>query len=196
MEYVKVETHGNVNDASLCFVSSGPEGMLKGDTRMCQGLAARKLMPSPAVIRLRDEYPGIKLAGFIGNLPGYLIFNSIGRSIIEQHCARQKIEYLPFDLINHKGRLHSSDYCIVNPLAGFDALNLEASVIDRSPDGGKILDISRIVLDSTKLASAPPLFRLVQKPIVYVMSQALIEALKTAKVNNIAYRPLLQQASQ
>ena len=193
MDYVRVETTGNLNNARLCIISTGPEGMARGDTRMAVGLAARKLMPSPARIRLQSKYRGLQLAGFIGNTPGYLIFNSIGRAIIEKACVGQKIEYLPFELINHKGRVHSTDYAMINPVGGFDALNEEASTISRAATDGRILDVPVIVLDTRKLEDAPPLFRLAQKPTVYVMSEALIDEFKAAKVDNLAYRHLPQR---
>lgn len=194
MEYLQALTHGNLNDTSLCFISSPPEGMGKGDWRMTLGERARRLVPVPTRIRLQDMHPGTKLPGFIGNTPGYLIFNAKGRAIIEAHSPGQKIEFLPFELINHKGRLHSADYCIVNPIGGFDALNVHASTLRRSAKDGSITGVTNIVLDSQKLQTAPALFRLAQKTIVYILNRELFEALKAAGVNNLACRVLPQQA--
>jgi hypothetical protein len=194
LEYFEALTHGDLNDDSLCYIGVGPEGMTKGDGRMSIGTAGRKLMPVPAHIRLQDKHLGLKLPGFIGNSMNYLIFNAAGRALIEQNCAGQRIEYLPFDLINHKGRVHSSDYAIINPLAKIDVLNEVASTIARSADDGRILNVSKVVLDPDKLVNAPHLFRLVQKPVIYLMSQQLIDALKAAGVNNLAYKAVPQQA--
>ncbi len=152
---------------------------------MSLGKAARKLFPANARIQLREEHPGIKLPGFIGNRPGYLIFSRRAKEIIEKLSEGQKIEYLNFSLINHKGHVHSNDYFIINPVGGFDALNVKASEIIRADDDGRVLDVPTIVLDSTKLERAPHLFRLGQKPIVYLISAALRAALVEANVTNL-----------
>ena len=193
MNFYSLETGGDLNDPALCFIAQPPEGMTRGNQRMGLGKPVRKLFPQNAQIRLLEEHPGIKLPGYLGNQPGYLIFSSAGRAVIQRLCPKQKIEYLNFTLVNHKGRVHSTDYCIVNPLGSFDALNEIASTIKYAQDDGRILSVAEVVLDSVKLENAPHLFRLKHKPILYVLSQALRDAFAEANVSNIVCRPLPAQ---
>ncbi len=193
MNFYSLETSGDLNDPSFCYIAQPPEGMIRGEARMGLGKPVRKLFPENAQIRLLEEHPGIQLPGYVGNQPGYLIFSSAGRTIIQRLCPKQKIEYLSFTLINHKGRVHSTDYCIVNPLGDFDALNEVASTIRYAHDDGRILSVAKVVLDPVKLKDAPHLFRLEHKPTLYVLSQTLRNALAESNVSNIVYRPLSVQ---
>src|SRR4051812_3784044 len=99
MDYLSIVTTGDVNDDSVCYVAKPPEGMERHAYRLVLGNAARKLMPSPARIRLEDRYPGIKLPGYIGSSNGFLIFSSAACAIIRRFCPKARIEYFPFELI-------------------------------------------------------------------------------------------------
>ena len=69
-----------------------------------------------------------------------------------------ELEVFPFTLINHKGRVHSRDYVFLNPLGTFDCLNMKLTQCKRY-SSGKIMKITKFVLDRDKIAKAPDLFR-------------------------------------
>lgn len=97
---------------------------------------------------------------------------------------------MPLAIYNHKGRLASSDYFIVNPLGTVDALDLERSQIEWL--GSDIVEIEKRVLDPEKLKGAPDLFRLKEEPSAYVISQRLIAKLTPPPPTNFYVQRLEQ----
>ena len=65
-----------------------------------------------------QKNPGVKLPSLIGNTISYLIVNAEMKDTIIEYCPEDEvdIEILPFTLINHKKRVHSKDYWIINPI--------------------------------------------------------------------------------
>src|SRR5207302_1272588 len=107
--------------------------------------------------------PGIKLASLLGNTQSYLIVNTEVKNVIVEHCTLSELEVLPFTLYNHKKRIHSSDYWIVNPIGYLDCVNRAASNIRYlSTDPTKIVAVRKFVLDTKRLENAPDLFRVVE----------------------------------
>ncbi|MBW2737453.1 MAG: hypothetical protein JRE64_01115 [Deltaproteobacteria bacterium] len=195
MDFFLLSTTGDLNDHSLCMVEDPPDGMGLQDYRMSLGERAVLHYPENARIYLREENPGIKLAGILGNTKGYLLGSSKAKEIIEEHCRNSEIEYLPFDLYNHKKRLHSKDYFFINPIGGFDCLNEDASEIEYDPDG-EVITIEEFVIDPKKLSNAPDLFRIDKDPIEYIISKRLAEALRDGGVTNVGGHKLRIQAGK
>jgi len=184
MDYFLLNTAGDLNDESLCLITDEPEGMGGGGYRMGRGRVAKDHYPTNAKIYLNDENPGIKLSGMIGNTCGFFIVNSDARKIIEKLCADSEIEYLPFSLYNHKKRVHSNDYCFVNPIGGLDCLNEKASGITYDEDD-EVEDIEEFVLDSGKVKNFPHLFRIDKERSEYVISGQLLTGLTENAITNV-----------
>lgn len=184
MDYFLFETTGNLNDESLCLIEDCPEGLEKKDYTLQLGQPCLPYFPESAVIRLREENRGIKLTHIIGNTKSYFIGSKLVKEIIELHCPNQNIEYLPFTLYNHKSRVHSTDYFIINPIGGFDCLNLAASGAVYSNKDGRLLTLKNYVLDTNKIKKAPHLFRIDVESYNYVVSEALAQAFVDGGVTN------------
>lgn len=184
MDYFLVKTTGDLNDESLCLIEDCPEGLEKKDYTLKLGQPCLPYYPENAIIRLREENRGIKLKSIIGNTKNYLIGSTLVKDIIQRHCPDQNIEYLPFTLYNHKNRVHSADYFIINPIGGFDSINIEASDPIYSPKDGRLLTVEKYVLDSKKIEKAPHFFRVDIEPCNYVVSRVLGQALVDGGVTN------------
>jgi hypothetical protein len=111
--------------------------------------------------------------------------------VVRKHCKDQRIEYLPFTLINHKGRIHSTDYFIVNPIGALDCLDKQASTIEYMEDG-RIIAVISYVLDPNKLTDAPDLFRIKEWPRKYVISERLASAFTESNFTNIILQEIPQ----
>lgn len=189
MEYLRLETEGNLEDDSLCLIDDPPEGMGIYDFKLCLGEAAQGYFPDDARISLRDVNPGIRLAGLLGNLRGFLIISREAKEIIQELCPDQNIEFFSFTLYNHKNKVHTRDYYFVNPIGGFDCVSEEESEIQYASDG-YILVIEELVLSKTKLRNAPHLFRIDKDMSTYVISETLRDAWKNRGITNIVTTPL------
>lgn len=192
MDFFRLNTAGDLNDASLCLVDAPPEGMEEQDFRMSVGRPVGEHYPDDAKIYLKDEHPGIKLAGLLGNTKGYFLASKTAQEVIEEMCDGIEIEFLPFTLYNQKRRVHSKDYVFINPIGGFDCLNEKASGVVYDKEGD-VLKVKQYILDPKKIAKAPHLFRIAQDPIEYVISKALGETLSKRGVTNVRAVPLKVQ---
>lgn len=184
MKYYRISCTGDLGDSSLCLVEDPPEGMGLEHFYMAGGDRAAPFFPKDAKVYLREENPGIKLAGILGNTVGYLIGNAQAKAIIEKHSKGQEIEFLPFTLYNQKRRMHSKDYFFINPIGTFDCLDEKASGAKYDEDG-EIVTTEKFVLDAKKVQKAPNIFRMGKVPTEYVMSFTLAQALKAGGVTNV-----------
>jgi len=160
---------------------------------MAEGESIIDEWPEHARLDMDKSEPGIRLADLIGNTQSYLILSKRVKEVIESMIPKD-VEYLPVEIFNHKGRLASKDYFIVNPIGAVDCLHLKKSkIIYDEPGSDEIIDIDEFVLDKKKLKNVPHLFRIKEDPGEYVMSQALALEFKKHQFTNI-YSWELEQA--
>lgn len=182
MKYFLIETLGNLDDPRLCILDSPPKGLGVKYYRMMKGKKISDDYPNDAKIFMSDKYMGIKLSSMIGNTNSYLIVSLEMKEVIEMHC-KAEVEYLPFTLYNHKKRVHSTDYFIVNPIGAIDCLNHKASQIEYLRD--RIVGIDKFVLDSKMLETAPALFRVNEDPTQYIINEELAKAFELSGFTNV-----------
>jgi len=187
MRYFRLHLLGNTDDDSLAFVREAPAGL--GLYRYCMRRGERigNRYPRDAKVYLDKRSPGIKLGSVLGNTLSYFMVNTAMKDVIVATCSCE-IEQLPFTLYNHKRRIHSKDYWILNPIGTFDCVNREASDI-RYLDASKkdIVGVRKLVFDTNKMADAPDLFRVPEEPAVLFMSERLATALKPLRPTNIIF---------
>lgn len=186
MRFFRLNTMGDAQNRKLAFIDQVPDGLEGFDYKMALGEAIGEQYPEEAEIYLQPESPGIKLAPLIGNTLSYLIVNSEIKELIARHTT-DEIEYLSFTLYNHKNRVHSTDYWIINPIGTHDCLNRQASEIrfvDSNP-ANAVVAVRKYVLDPQKLEGAPDLFRIPEAPKEYFVSETLARALHTGRYENV-----------
>jgi hypothetical protein len=144
--------------------------------RAAVGKSVVDVWPSDAAMQPHEENPGVKLTSLVSNTFSYLIVDSALKNAILQHCTDLPLEVLSFTLLDHRGRMHSKDYVVLNPLGDRDVVDKTASEIDYS--GDQVAGIVKLVLDPEKLESAPALFRLTQKRQLLIVNQALADAIR------------------
>lgn len=184
MPFYRFDTLGDPNDERLCFLGDVVKGIEADDYRFRKGKPVAQIYPKNAKLFMSKEYPGVRLTSHLGNMKGMIVASKELRQAIEKHCSGADIEYLPFTLIDHKRRAYSTDYCIVNPIGGFDCVDTKASKITYNTSG-KVSFVDELVLDPRKVARAPQLFRVDIYPSLYVMGSALVDELRSAKLTNV-----------
>jgi hypothetical protein len=124
------------------------------------------------------EFPDdLKLGDSIKNSGGYLVISKRLKEALEPAVA-DAVEYLPVRIINHKGRLASAAYFIANPLAIYDAIDLEKSTVKWNHiNTDAITSISKLVLDGERLPRETSMFRLKAFERRVVLSRALADSL-------------------
>jgi hypothetical protein len=188
MDYFFIDTLGNAADTSLCLLDSAPEDIGLKYYKMARGDRIGADFPTDAEIYMSDDFPGIKLSSLLGNTKSYLICSTALKDLLLGHCPQCDIECLPFTLYNHKRRKASDDYWIVNPIGVVDVTDPRESVIEFFQ--GKVVSVTRYVLDPAKLVGAPPLFRPRELPNEYVINSDLADAIQKAGMTNVILNPI------
>jgi hypothetical protein len=99
------------------------------------------------------------------------------RGVLE--TTQTPMECLPFTLFDHRRRVASRDYFIINPLGTFDCLNTSKSEIVYSDDPpGEVVAVRKHVLDPRKVGAAPDIFRVKEEPEMIVISARLATQIK------------------
>lgn len=188
MKIFYIDTLGDLRDQSLCVLDGVPEGIGLKYSFLVKGRELSDSYPENAAIRMSDDREGIKLASLIGNTNRFLIVNTKIKEIIENKSdleSKMKIEYLPVSIINHKNKVHSDDYFIINPVGYIDVVDYDLSVINYFKD--KVLSIKRLILDETKIELAPVIFRIKEDPTKYFMKDILTNAINEGDFSNIKF---------
>jgi hypothetical protein len=146
--------------------------------RIDQGESCREDFLPNSSIRMDPEWPGMQLAGVMGNVDSLLIIHTKFKEIIERFMKPQEvIEFLPLSIINHKGRVASRDYFLVNPVGTLDCLDYKKSAVDRMKDG-RVIGVDKFVLSKKKIAWEPALFRPLEAPTEYIINGKITTAFK------------------
>jgi hypothetical protein len=192
-KFFRLQNLGSLSDPDLCRIEDPPRGI--GLRKFCPALGDRAspYYPPDPRIQLREEQPGIQLSPLLGNNINYLIVSTAFKETIQAHCQGVEIEYLPFDLYDHRGRLYSRDYFIINPIGSYDCLDEATSGIEYGPEGS-VVAINHPQLHPVKVTGAPALFRVRHKPTVYIVDETLAAAIREKGFTNVRMRELQMSA--
>jgi hypothetical protein len=184
--FFKLSPLGNLNDSSLAYVADFFHDIEVKSYCPQLGEPIKPFWPQEARLSLKKPSKGVKLRSFLGNRQNMILVTKALRDIIEALCPKEKIEYLPFVLLDQRDRELSKDYFLVNPLGGIECLDKTKSKMTYSDDEPKrVLDISKYVLDRKKVEKAPELFRIGEQATDYVVSSVLLDEWKKIKATNI-----------
>lgn len=189
MRFFRLQTLGNLNDSELCLTGGPPESMEMRSYCMARGKRATPFYPTDAKVSLLQDRPGSKLSSLLGNTDRYLIVHTDMKEVIAAHCQGLEVEYLPFDLYDHRKRLYSRDYFFINPIGTHDCLDPIASGVKVGSQEG-VIHVARYVLDPKRSTHLPPLFRPKEEPSVYIVAEPLAQALREKGFTNVYLEPL------
>jgi hypothetical protein len=192
MKFFIIDTTGDVANEDYCFSDNGP-GPIIDSHDLKVGVRVADEYPDgigDVELRLGEDYPGLTLPSFIGNTDRMLVVSSEALAILQRHELGE-VEVIPFKLINHKGRVHSTDYVFLNPIGTFDGLDLSRTECDRRKNG-TIRTITKYVLSSAKLAGLPQLFRPREMPNAYIWGQSVVDDLRKHGCTNFVFEELEQ----
>jgi len=176
MDYFHLDDCPTRDDDAVCL-DDEPEGINMSQWKIARGVAMGADYPADAQWRMSDEYPGIKLTSLLATVSNMLVVEGRLKSVLE--ATGVPIEFLPFTLYNHKKRVASRDYFIVNVLGTFDCLHYDKSEIEWFTEvPGAVVGVDKHVLDKRKLAAAPDIFRVKEDPTMIVISARLAAQIK------------------
>jgi hypothetical protein len=136
---------------------------------LLKGVPQTGRFASTALFRMSADYPrNIGLTDCLANLNDLLVASKRLKEFLE---ARKlpNLEYHPVSILDHKGRVASSEYFLVHPIHPQDCLDLKASNPRYNKiDPTMISQVQDLVIDESKIAPGVRLFRLVGfgKPLI------------------------------
>jgi len=182
LKYYRINTKPRV-DMSNCFLRNTPEETRAYTYKMSWGEPVTGRYPENAIVYMDERNPGTKLPDLIGTVRSYLIVSKKFKDVIEGLCKKIEIEYLPLSIYDHKKKLASDNYFIINPIGTIDVMNRDKA--DILYQGDDVVSIKKFIFDPEKLKDEPHLFRVKEDPAYYFISQELALELKKASISNL-----------
>jgi hypothetical protein len=158
------------------------------------GLYAGKPMsmnfPPEAMARMDKDTPKItRLADVVTGVMVPVISPKV-KAILESEGV-EGVEYLPFKIINHKGKVASNEYCLLNPLVVIDCIDTERSVLRWNLLDPEMIMSSRslVVKESALPTSRSSIFRPAHWLFKIVISKPLAELLASEGCTGLYFNP-------
>lgn len=185
MTYRHLDTLGERGNENLCIIDEWVRELPMKGWMVKEGARVLPIYPAEASIFMTETRPGLRLCSLLGTTKNMLVVSAEFRSAIENVCNNE-IEFLPFTLYDHRNRVFSRDYCIVNPIGAVDCLDLVASGVKYSTeDPTRIRRVERHVLDRRKMKDIPQLFRIAGDASEIAVGQELWKEIQARKFTNI-----------
>jgi hypothetical protein len=162
-----------VIEPQYCVIDDLPTGTNLDNVQAAnpsRGEPAAHLYPPDARVYMSPKFGGMQLADFVSNTEGLMIVHKRVKDVIAR-VNRGETEFLPLAIYNHKKRLASAEYYVINPVGTHDVLDLRESDIEW--DDGDVVNVNKMVLDPKKLKKAPDLFRPNEDPQSYIISKKI-----------------------
>lgn len=151
-----------VQDPKYCAISKRSSEM-KNHGRPARGVSMEKSYPDVLDFEMSKlvNPNGIQIADVIPNPIQYMIVTEQMKEFLEKE-ASDPIEFLPFRLLNHKGRVAANRVYVANVLGTVDCANAAKSKGTVSPfsaDKGAFFNCSVLAIDERKVPEGTKLFR-------------------------------------
>lgn len=186
MAYYEIFVTGDDQDKELAFVEQEPENLGGFGFLLAEGEPTDEIFPDePAKIYLDPYSRGLRFPSLLGNSLGYLMVCSAIKEIIARHDVAP-VEIRPVVIHNHKRRVHTSDFWVINPLATVNCLDRQHSkILYSKADPKAIVAIEEMVFLSHMIEKAPDLFRIPERRGSYFASERLLTSLQGKGFTNI-----------
>lgn len=155
--------------------------------RPARGIEMGELYTEPLTLQMASEASGIQVPDLVHNAFNYLMVSGRMRAVLEEH-ATGEIEFLPFILLDHKGKVAADDYSIANVLSQCDALDRERS--DGHLKSGRRKEFQRLLemaLDHDQIGADLNIFRVSAMRKLVIVREDLRAALEQAELTGLNF---------
>ncbi len=156
--------------------------------KLKRGVSANDDFPEDAVFRMDPDFPkDIQLPDNVRNSGGFVLVSSELKEFISPHLD-DETELLRVSIMNHKDRLASDDYYIMNPTRIIDMIDIDRSdVIWNSINPDMIASCKRLVLKNDAALPQASVFRLKFLSRRVVLTEDLAEKLVEAGFSGLKF---------
>jgi hypothetical protein len=188
MRHFVLVQDNDLDDAAV--LSTAPETIEDELFRLWEGQPLMDWFPADAVFPVSPDFPRARrLYASQANTLGLLVVSKEFRCVLEE-VGCNNIEYLPISITDHRGKLASADYCIVNALDPVDAMDREHSIYENNAlIPSRVSTLEKLVLREDRLEPQLHLFRLTNAPQFHIVSDALRRATEKKKLKGMLFVP-------
>jgi hypothetical protein len=142
---------------------------------------------------MSSKYP--KDIQLTDNLHGgsYIVISQCLKEQIATLAGASQIEFLPVVILNHKGRVASSEYFVLNPIGSVDCIDIEKSgAVWNAIDQTDISHFERLVLQNESVPAEVGMFRPTHRTRTILLRRSLAEKLSSNGFTGLHFLELAQ----
>ncbi len=158
-----------------------------------QGIEMGDLYPEDVRFQMSDDKPGLMVPDYIDNALSYTMVSERLKNILQEEVP-DGIEYLPFTLLNHRGRVAASPCYIVNILGTVDCVDTGKTEGDKNRlQPGRLRHIDILYLDEPKVPKDLKIFRIETQPKTILVRKDLKERFESENITGVEYLNLEEE---
>jgi hypothetical protein len=177
-------------EEGYCVIKA-PVGVEKA-YQLDEGVSRIEGWSSDIVCKMNQEFP--KDIQLVDNLygAGLVVISKYIRELLISEQVKS-VEYLPVTILNHKGRIASKDYFILNPLDVVDCIDVEKSAVEWNLIDTDLIDsCEKLVLKANLVEEHFDIFRPKFWPYLILIHSELTDKLFNAGFTGLYFRDPLE----
>lgn len=172
-----------VSDRRFAWLSKRSSS-IKKRWKLTEGVPMGEDFPPEAEFPIDPKW-GDMLADVVPNVFNVLIVSKKLRDILQSENVSD-VEYLPFVILDKKGRIKSKDYCVANLIGSVDCLDAANSLYKKDAlEEGQIRAIERLNIIKEKVSEDKKLFRLAQRRHLFIIRNDLLQRLQGDEITGM-----------
>jgi len=158
---------------------------------LTHGLTRQKDFPNDACFHMDEAHPkDIELADHLGNGDDFVVVSKSLKEFLESKIT-DPVEYLPVTIFNHKNRIASKEYYIINPLKVIDCIDQEESEIEWNElDDQSIDDCDELVFNDDEIPDDTMIFRPKHLTWAVFIAESLADEMENQKFTGSIFIPV------
>lgn len=148
-----------VDEGNSC--SLDPLEGVDRDWELFEGVSRAKGFPAEAIFRMSARHKkNTSLTDNLINLTNLIVVSSKLKDFLQSKTLKN-VEYLPVSIVNHKAKVVSREYFIVNPIIPQDCLDVKASGASYSDINPTDIDmVENLVIKPARIDPGVSLFKI------------------------------------
>jgi hypothetical protein len=175
------------NEDPYCVADADNEMVDDFMVQLRKGERIGKIVLSEITYKMDPDFNGIKVSDFINSGFPWFMVTQKAKKVIEDH-ATVDIEFIPFTLLNHKGRVAANDCYMVNVIGRVTCVDREKTEgSDSFFQDNEYDEIDKLYLLEDQIPADKNLFRLEEKPNILIVRRDLKEIFEREGLTGVEY---------
>lgn len=190
MEKTSFFIWGSEYEEGYCVIKA-PVGVEKA-YQLDEGISRIEGWHSDVVCKMNPEFPkDIRLTDNLYGAGLVVVSELIKEALVSEEV--KNIELLPVTILNHKGRIASKNYFIMNPIGVVECIDLEKSVVEWNLIDTNLIDgCEQVIFKEDFISEDCKIFRPKFWPYLIIIRNELAEKLVGAGFTGLYFRNPLE----